>query len=82
MSKQTLREGPMGKETTGEIIQTLSGSLSGKRSGSSPVYAYIIAHLSAIVKRFSKLFGKFFERDIAGKGQPANQSLSPLANIV
>ena len=30
MSKQTLREGPMGKETTGERIQTLSGNLSGK----------------------------------------------------
>ena len=28
MSKQTLREGPMGKETTGERIQTLSGRLS------------------------------------------------------
>ena len=34
MSKQTLREGPMGKETTGERIQTLSGSLSGKWSAS------------------------------------------------
>ena len=30
MSKQTLREGPMGKEATGERIQTLSGNLSGK----------------------------------------------------
>lgn len=30
MSKQTLREGPMGKETTGERIQTLSDNLSGK----------------------------------------------------
>lgn len=28
MSKQTLREGPMGKETTGERIQTLSGKWS------------------------------------------------------
>ena len=34
MSKQTLREGPMGKETTGERIQTLSGNLSGKWSAS------------------------------------------------
>lgn len=30
MSKQTLREGPMGKETTGERVPTLSGNLSGK----------------------------------------------------
>ena len=58
----------MGKETTGERIQTLSGNLSGKWSEFSPVYAYSIAHLSAIVKRFSKLFEKFFERKIAGKG--------------
>ena len=68
MSKQTLREGPMGKETTGERIQTLSNNLSGKRSGTSPVYAYSITHLSAIVKGFSKLFEKFFEKNIAGKG--------------
>ena len=56
IGKQTLREGPVGKETTGERIQTLSGSLSGKRSGSSPVYAYSITHLSAIVKRVLKTF--------------------------
>ena len=60
-SKQTLREGPVGKETTGERIQTLSGSLSGKRSGPSPVYAYIITHLSAIVKRFLEKSLRFFE---------------------
>lgn len=30
MSKQALREGPMGKETIGEREQTLSDNLSGK----------------------------------------------------
>ena len=72
MSKQTLREGPMGKETTGERIQTLSGSLSGKRSGSSPVYAYSIAQQICFVKGFLKkslrFFEKVFERKITGKG--------------
>ena len=32
MSKQTLREGPMGKETIGERVPTLSNNLSGKWS--------------------------------------------------
>lgn len=68
MSKQTLREGPIGKETTGERSTTLSDNLSGKRSSTSPVYAYSIAQQIRFVKGFLKLFGKFFERNIAGKG--------------
>ena len=54
MSKQTLREGPMGKETISERVPTLSGSLSGKRSGPSPVYAYSISHLFGFVKGISE----------------------------
>ena len=42
----------MGKETTGERIQTLSGNLSGKRSEFSPVYAYSIAQPFVFVKWF------------------------------
>ena len=51
MSKQALREGPMGKETIGE-----RGNARLCVSGACPlpVYAYSIAHLFGFVKGFSE----------------------------
>lgn len=52
----------MGKDTTGEMTQTLE-QLKWQSVWPSPVYAYSIAHLSAIVKGFLKTFSKSFREE-------------------